>query len=126
MVIRCTKADLAIDCTEVSPSQPPQKSPHRDRKRVPPTYQIGGLEIRDLCDNRARRCGIRFVTQEQSNRSRAREVENTGGNRTPKLIITAAAQTGGCRLVPHNMYRDDDPLFFRGQFCDVAKSGDEP
>jgi hypothetical protein len=52
-------------------------------------------------------------------------VENTGGNRTPKLII-AAAQTGSCRLLPYNMYRDDDPLFFLGQFCDVAKSGDDP
>jgi len=58
--------------------------------------------------------------------TRDREVESTGGNRTPKLIIAAAAQTGSCRLVPHNMYRDDDPLFFWGQFCDVAKSGDEP
>ncbi len=24
------------------------------------------------------------------------------------------------------MYRDNDPLFFWGEFCDVAKSGDEP
>jgi hypothetical protein len=50
-----------------------------------------GLEIRDFCDNRGRRRGIRFVTQERSNTTRDREVENTGGNRAPKLIIAAAA-----------------------------------